>query len=117
MASRSGSRRRPAARRLAHSRSPTARSKASNARRAALVRRQVAGEIASLQALAQAVGCSRSTVSRFFGGQRTGVAVALQIPRGAGRPLFGELPLEDPVCQVMHLTHGMDRPSLDDHRD
>jgi transcriptional regulator with XRE-family HTH domain len=46
---------------------------------AALVRRQVEGEIGSMEGLAQAVGCSRSTVSRFFSGRRTSLAVALQI--------------------------------------
>jgi hypothetical protein len=35
--------------------------------RAALVRRQIEGEFRGRMQLADAVGCSRSTVSRFFG--------------------------------------------------
>jgi DNA-binding XRE family transcriptional regulator len=47
--------------------------------RAALVRRQVEGEIGSIEGLAQAVGCSRSTVSRLFAGRQTSLTVALRI--------------------------------------
>jgi hypothetical protein len=36
--------------------------------RRALIHRQVAGELDSMESLAQAVGISRSTVSRFFSG-------------------------------------------------
>jgi hypothetical protein len=45
----------------------------------ALVHRQVAGEFDSMESLAQAVRHSRSTVTRFFGGRQTSLAVALAI--------------------------------------
>jgi hypothetical protein len=45
----------------------------------ALVRRQIEGEFDSMEGLAEAVGCSRSTVSRFFSGKRTSLAVALVV--------------------------------------
>src|SRR5262245_2408865 len=47
--------------------------------RRALVRCQVAGDLDSLQALAEAIGRSRSTVSRFFAGRPVSLAVALAI--------------------------------------
>jgi hypothetical protein len=47
--------------------------------RLALVRRQVAGEFDSVEALADGVGRSRSTVSRFFAGRRTSLPVALAV--------------------------------------
>jgi AraC-like DNA-binding protein len=47
--------------------------------RYALVRRRVEGEFPSMERLADAVGCSRSTVSRFFGGRQTSLSVALTI--------------------------------------
>lgn len=43
----------------------------------ALVRRQVEGDFDSMEALAQAAGCSRSTASRFFSGRQTSLSVAL----------------------------------------
>src|SRR5262249_50253223 len=46
--------------------------------REALVRRQVEGECESMERLAQASGCCRSTASRFFSG-RTSLATALAI--------------------------------------
>ncbi len=46
--------------------------------RRALVRRQVEGELDSMEALARASGCSRSTASRFFSG-RTSLPTALAI--------------------------------------
>jgi hypothetical protein len=45
----------------------------------ALVRRQVAGEFDSMDALAVALGRSRSTVSRFFSGRPTSLKVTLAI--------------------------------------
>jgi transcriptional regulator with XRE-family HTH domain len=45
----------------------------------ALVRRVVEGELRSMEDLAAAAGLSRSTVSRFFGGRRTSLKVALAI--------------------------------------
>ncbi len=47
--------------------------------RMALVRRQVAGEFDSMEGLADAVGRSRSTVSRFFAGRGTSLPVALAV--------------------------------------
>jgi len=47
--------------------------------RHALVRRRVDGEFHSFQGLADAVGRSRSTVSRFFSGRQTSLLVALTI--------------------------------------
>jgi hypothetical protein len=47
--------------------------------RMALVRRQVAGEFDSMEGLADAIGRSRSTVSRFFAGRRTSLPVALAV--------------------------------------
>jgi DNA-binding XRE family transcriptional regulator len=40
------------------------------AARQALVRRQVAGEFFTMEALAQAVGCSRATLSAWFSARR-----------------------------------------------
>jgi hypothetical protein len=47
--------------------------------RRALVRCQVAGDLDSLQALAEATGRSRSTASRFFAGRPVSLAVALAV--------------------------------------
>jgi len=47
--------------------------------RMALVRRQVAGEFDSMEGLADAIGRSRSTVSRFFAGRRTSLPVAIAV--------------------------------------
>lgn len=47
--------------------------------RLALVRRQVAGDFDSMEALANALGRSRSTVSRFFSGRGTSLPVALAV--------------------------------------
>jgi hypothetical protein len=47
--------------------------------RHALVRRQVAGDFRSMEGLAESLECSRSTVSRFFAGRGTSLAVALAI--------------------------------------
>ncbi len=47
--------------------------------RMALVQRQVAGEFDSMEGLADAIGRSRSTVSRFFAGRRTSLPVALAV--------------------------------------
>ena len=47
--------------------------------RRALVGRQVEGEFDSMESLAQAVGVSRSTASRFFSGRSTSLAVTLRI--------------------------------------
>jgi DNA-binding XRE family transcriptional regulator len=47
--------------------------------RHALVRRQVEGEYHTMEALADAVGRSRSTVSRWFAGRPTSLPVALAI--------------------------------------
>jgi DNA-binding XRE family transcriptional regulator len=47
--------------------------------RLALVRRQVAGEFHSMEQLADAVGISRSTVSRFFAGRPTSLTIAMAI--------------------------------------
>jgi hypothetical protein len=47
--------------------------------RRALVARQVDGELDSMESLANAVGISRSTASRFFSGRPTSLAVTLKI--------------------------------------
>src|SRR5439155_12455812 len=47
--------------------------------RRALVNRQVEGELDSMESLANAVGISRSTATRFFGGRPTSLAVTLKI--------------------------------------
>jgi hypothetical protein len=47
--------------------------------RLALVQRQVAGEFDSMEALADAIGRSRSTVSRFFAGRHTSLPVAIAV--------------------------------------
>jgi hypothetical protein len=47
--------------------------------RRALVQRQVDGELDNMNSLAQKVGVSRSTASRFFSGRSTSLAVTLRI--------------------------------------
>ncbi len=47
--------------------------------RRALVQRQVDGELDSMESLAQAVGISRSTASRYFSGRPTSLTVTLKI--------------------------------------
>jgi transcriptional regulator with XRE-family HTH domain len=47
--------------------------------RRALVARQVDGDLDSMESLANAVGISRSTASRFFSGRPTSLAVTLKI--------------------------------------
>ncbi len=47
--------------------------------RRALVLRQVEGEFESMEALAKAIGRSRSTVSRYFSGRPTSLPVTLKI--------------------------------------
>jgi len=47
--------------------------------RRALVARQVEGALDSMESLANAVGISRSTVSRFFSGRQTSLSVTLRI--------------------------------------
>jgi transcriptional regulator with XRE-family HTH domain len=47
--------------------------------RRALVMRQVARELDSMESLAGAVGISRSTASRFFSGRQTSLNVTLRI--------------------------------------
>ncbi len=44
-----------------------------------LVRRQVEGELMSMQELADAIGRSRSTASRFFSGRQTSLTVTLSV--------------------------------------
>jgi transcriptional regulator with XRE-family HTH domain len=46
--------------------------------RVALVQRQVEGKFHTREELAQAIGCSRSTVSRFLSGRGVGVAITLK---------------------------------------
>jgi len=47
--------------------------------RRALVNRQVAGELDSMESLADAVGISRSTASRYFSGRATSLTVTLKV--------------------------------------
>jgi hypothetical protein len=66
--------------------------------RRALVNRQVAGELDSMQSLASAVGISRSTASRFFSGRPTSLTVTLGILE-ALRLKFEEVatPIDEPA--------------------
>jgi transcriptional regulator with XRE-family HTH domain len=52
--------------------------------RRALVERQVEGKLDSMESLAQAVGVSRSTASRFFSGRPTSLAVTLRMLAALG---------------------------------
>ncbi len=47
--------------------------------RRALIERQVEGELSSMEGLAESIGISRSTTSRFFSGRATSLAVTLKI--------------------------------------
>ena len=47
--------------------------------RRALVYRQVEGQLDSIESVAEAVGVSRSTASRFFSGRTTSLAATLKI--------------------------------------
>ncbi|HKA10197.1 MAG TPA: helix-turn-helix transcriptional regulator [Candidatus Dormibacteraeota bacterium] len=47
--------------------------------RQALIRRQVEGRIVSMESLAEAAGCSRSTASRFFAGRVNNLKTTLLI--------------------------------------
>jgi hypothetical protein len=47
--------------------------------RQALIRRQVAGQLVSMESLAEAAGCSRSTASRFFAGRVNNLKTTLLI--------------------------------------
>jgi hypothetical protein len=47
--------------------------------RVALVRRQVEGELDSIQGMAEALDISRSTASRFFGGKPGSLTITLLI--------------------------------------
>jgi transcriptional regulator with XRE-family HTH domain len=47
--------------------------------RRALVQRQVEGELDSMESLANAVGISRSTASRYFSGRPASLAVTVRI--------------------------------------
>jgi hypothetical protein len=49
--------------------------------RRALVLRQVDGHFDNMESLAQVIGCSRSTVSRFFSGRNTSLSVTLRLLR------------------------------------
>jgi transcriptional regulator with XRE-family HTH domain len=62
--------------------------------RRALVVRQVEGELTSMQSLADVIGVSRSTASRFFSGRPTSLAVTLKI-LGALRLRFDEVATPD----------------------
>jgi transcriptional regulator with XRE-family HTH domain len=63
--------------------------------RRALVQRQVEGELDSMESLADAVGISRSTASRFFSGRPTSLAVTLKI-LGSLRLTFDEVAKSEP---------------------
>jgi transcriptional regulator with XRE-family HTH domain len=47
--------------------------------RRALVQRQIEGALGSMESLADAIGISRSTASRFFSGRPTSLTVTLKI--------------------------------------
>jgi DNA-binding Xre family transcriptional regulator len=68
--------------------------------RRAFVDRQVEGGLSSMEGLANAVGISRSTTSRFFSGRPTSLAITLQI------------------LTELHLTfEDVARPEADDERE
>src|SRR5258708_4531516 len=58
--------------------------------RQALVQCQVDGEFGSMESLAEVLGISRSTASRFFSGRPTSLAVTLKI-LGALHLTFGDV--------------------------
>jgi hypothetical protein len=71
--------------------------------RRALVDRQVEGGLDSMESLAEAVGISRSTASRFFSGRATSLTVTLKILEvlklkfdGVARPKSDEDEASDP---------------------
>jgi hypothetical protein len=70
--------------------------------RHALVQRRVEGEFPSMLSLADTMGRSRSTVSRFFAGRQTSLPVALTI-LGRLRLAFGEVYTR---CEVDRLPPG-----------
>jgi transcriptional regulator with XRE-family HTH domain len=63
--------------------------------RRALVARQVEGGLDSMESLADALGISRSTASRFFSGRPTSLAVTLKI-LGALHLTFDEVAKPEP---------------------
>jgi transcriptional regulator with XRE-family HTH domain len=67
--------------------------------RRALVDRQVEGRLDSMESLANAVGISRSTASRFFSGRPTSLAVTLKILE-ALHLTFDEVATPDPEDQA-----------------
>jgi DNA-directed RNA polymerase alpha subunit len=68
--------------------------------RRALVKRQVDGDLDSMESLANAAGVSRSTASRFFSGRQTSLTVTLRI------------------LETLHLRfEEVATPSLDAHLD
>jgi len=68
--------------------------------RRALVARQVDGDLDSMESLANAVGISRSTASRFFSGRPTSLTVTLKI------------------LETLHLTfHDVAAPVVEDGED
>jgi transcriptional regulator with XRE-family HTH domain len=68
--------------------------------RRALVNRQVEGKLDSMESLANAVGISRSTASRFFSGRPTSLAVTLKILEALN------LPFEEAATPVMEDQAG-----------
>jgi hypothetical protein len=69
--------------------------------RLALVQRQVAGDFDSMEGLADAIGRSRSTVSRFFAGRHTSLPVAIAV--------LNKLKLRfDQVFKPIHLNGAAD---------
>jgi transcriptional regulator with XRE-family HTH domain len=68
--------------------------------RRALVTRQVEGKLDSMESLANAVGISRSTASRFFSGRPTSLAVTLKILEALN------LPFEEAATPVMEDQAG-----------
>lgn len=67
--------------------------------RRALVARQVEGQLDSMESLANAVGISRSTASRFFSGRPTSLAVTLKILE-ALHLTFDDVATPDPEDQT-----------------
>jgi transcriptional regulator with XRE-family HTH domain len=71
--------------------------------RRALVERQVAGEFDSMESLADGLGISRSTASRFFSGRGTSLAVLLK--------MLGALHLTfEDVARLLDEGDGIDEP-------
>ena len=78
--------------------------------RRALVERQIAGELDSMEALADKVGISRSTASRFFSGRPISLAVTLNILKALKLTFNDVAHPDDPEDLVGAVVTGSPRP-------